>query len=137
MKKNTYGRYPSIACHSFLYYLFGVLLFDETAFTTVNRIRMKSLAEAGNKKAARVLELTDQYDKLLSTTLIGNNIVNIVATSLATVLFGKLISGPSSVTVSTVVMTLVVLIFGEITPKNLAKQGAESYCLSTVSLCAR
>ena len=68
----------------------------ETAFTTVNRIRMKSLAEAGNKKAARVLELTDQYDKLLSTTLIGNNIVNIVATSLATVLFGKLISGPSS-----------------------------------------
>ena len=109
----------------------------ETAFTTVNRIRMKSLAEAGNKKAARVLELTDQYDKLLSTTLIGNNIVNIVATSLATVLFGKLISGPSSVTVSTVVMTLVVLIFGEITPKNLAKQGAESYCLSTVSLCAR
>ena len=106
----------------------------ETAFTTVNRIRMKSLAEAGNKKAARVLELTDQYDKLLSTILIGNNIVNIVAASLATVLFEKLISGPSSVTVSTVVMTLVVLIFGEITPKNLAKQGAESYCLSTVSL---
>ena len=95
---------------------------------------MKSLAEAGNKKAARVLELTDQYDKLLSTILIGNNIVNIVAASLATVLFEKLISGPSSVTVSTVVMTLVVLIFGEITPKNLAKQGAESYCLSTVSL---
>ena len=62
----------------------------ETAFTTVNRLRMKSLAESGEKKAARVLHLTDDYDKLLSTILIGNNLVNIVATSLATVLFEKL-----------------------------------------------
>ena len=92
----------------------------ETAFTTVNRLRMKSLAESGEKKAARVLSLTDDYDKLLSTILIGNNLVNIVATSLATVLFEKLIHGPSAVTVSTGVMTVTVLIFGEITPKTLA-----------------
>ena len=106
----------------------------ETAFTTVNRLRMKSLAESGEKKAARVLRLTDDYDKLLSTILIGNNLVNIVATSLATVLFEKLIHGPSAVTVSTGVMTITVLIFGEITPKSLAKQNSESYCMATASL---
>ena len=81
----------------------------ETAYSSLNRIRMKSRAEEGDKRAARALKLSDDYDRLLSTILIGNNIVNITATTIGTVLFTKLLPvyGP---TVSTVVLTVVILI---------------------------
>jgi len=100
----------------------------ETAFSTFNRIRIKNLAEKGNKKAARVIKLSENYDTLISTILIGNNIVNILGTSIATVLFISLI-GDMGATLSTVVMTVVVLIFGEITPKTLAKKSPEAFVL--------
>ncbi len=100
----------------------------ETAFSSLNRIRLKSLAEGGDKKAALALSLEENYDKLLSTILIGNNIVNIASASIATVVFVAFL-GDLGVTVSTVVMTVVVLIFGEISPKSLAKQNAEAFAM--------
>ena len=100
----------------------------ETAFSSVNRIRLKSMAGAGNKRAAMVLRMSDNFDRLLSTILIGNNIVNIVATSLATVLFTRH-WGDLGVTLSTVVMTVLVLIFGEISPKSLAKESPEKFAM--------
>ena len=101
----------------------------ETAFSTFNRIRMKNMAEKGNKKAAKVLALADNYDTLISTILIGNNLVNILSTSLATILFIGLFNNNQEIgsTVSTVVMTVIVLIFGEITPKTLAKKRPEAF----------
>ena len=100
----------------------------ETAFTSLNTIRMKTWAENGDRRAARTLALAEDYDKLLSTILIGNNIVNISASTIATVLLTKLFFeyGP---TISTVVITLVVLIFGEITPKSLAKEYPEKFAM--------
>ncbi len=100
----------------------------ETAFSSANRIRLKSMAGAGNKRAALVLKMSDNFDRLLSTILIGNNIVNIVATSLATVLFTRH-WGDMGVTLSTVVMTVLVLIFGEISPKSLAKESPEKFAM--------
>ncbi len=102
----------------------------ETAFSSMNKTRMKAIAEEGNKKAVLACALADQYDKLLSTILIGNNIVNILASSLATVLFINLLENPDlGATVSTVVITLVVLIFGEITPKSVAKDMPERFAM--------
>lgn len=104
---------------------------SETAFTSVNKIRMKHLAGEGDKRAALVLKLTDNYDKLLTTILIGNNIVNIAMTALATVLFIKLCRQYGA-TLATAVITIVVLVFGEISPKSLAKELAEKFAIKTV-----
>ncbi len=102
----------------------------ETAFSTFNRIRVKNMAEKGNKKAARALKLSDNYDTLISTILIGNNLVNILSTSLATVLFISLVGdGNLGTTLSTVIMTVAVLLFGEITPKTLAKKRPEAFVI--------
>ena len=105
----------------------------ETAFNTFNKIRVKNLAEKGNKRAARALELADNYDTLISTILIGNNIVNILAASLATLYFTDLLAGGSAAqfatTISTAVMTLLVLTFGEICPKTIAKQTPDKFVL--------
>ncbi len=102
----------------------------ETAFSTFNRIRLKNMAEKGDKKAAKVLKLADDYDTLISTILIGNNIVNILASSLGTLLFTSLISNQDvGATVSTIVITLVVLLFGEISPKTMAKNSPEKFVL--------
>ena len=106
---------------------------SETAFSTMNRIRVKNLAENGNSRAALALKLVENYDKLISTILIGNNIVNIASSSLATVVF-TLWLADAGVSVSTAVMTVVVLIFGEISPKALAKENAESFALATAPL---
>jgi len=105
----------------------------ETAFTSLNRIRLKTKAENGNRRAARTLELAEEYDKLLSTILIGNNIVNITATTVATVLCTKwfLQYGP---TVSTVALTIILLIFGEISPKSLAKENPEGWAMTATPL---
>lgn len=100
----------------------------ETAFTSLNRIRLKNMAGEGNKKAELVLKLEEKYDKLLTSILIGNNIVNISMTAIATLLFVELY-GAYGATISTVVITVVVLIFGEITPKNIAKEAPESFSM--------
>ena len=94
---------------------------------------MKNMANNGNKKAAAVLELNEKYDKLISTILIGNNIVNISASSLAAVVFIKYFPKHGA-TISTVVMTVLVLIFGEITPKTLAKDFPEKFAMAVVPL---
>ena len=101
----------------------------ETAFSSLNRARMKNLAQDGNKRAKLAYKLSENYDELLSTILIGNNIVNIAAATLATVLFVGFFqnNGP---TISTAVTTIVVLIFGEITPKSIAKQIPEKFAMA-------
>ena len=91
----------------------------ETAFTTVNRVRMKTLADEGNSRAAAALTVLDHYSKMLSTILIGNNIVNLSASSLTTILATKAF-GSYAVGIATGILTLVILIFGEIIPKNTA-----------------
>lgn len=102
----------------------------ETSFSTVNLTRLKTLADKGNKRAELVITLSENYDKLLSTILVGNNIVNITFSSVSTIFFLKLISdGNVAATVSTVVATVVVLIFGEISPKSLAKEAPESFAM--------
>lgn len=102
----------------------------ETAFSTFNRIRVKNMAEKGNKKAALALRLADNYDSLISAILIGNNIVNILASAMATLLFAKLIANQDlAATVSTAVLTIVILVFGEISPKTIAKYNPERFVL--------
>ncbi len=103
----------------------------ETALTTVNKIRIRTLAEEGNKKAARILYLHERYAKMLSAILVGNNIVNIAASSLATIL-AMSINFP--VGVMTMILTLFVLIFGEITPKNVASAYSEKISLIVVDI---
>ncbi len=98
----------------------------ETAFNAASRIRLKSKAEDGSKQAALVLKLLDRYDAMLTTILIGNNIVNIACTSLATLLFVQLLKDENlGATVATVVVTVVLLIFGEISPKTIARKNPE------------
>ncbi|MBQ8380546.1 MAG: HlyC/CorC family transporter [Clostridia bacterium] len=107
----------------------------ETAFTSFNRIRAKTMAEDGNKKAGKILKLSDNFDSLLSAILIGNNLVNIFASSLTTIFFIDLfrtngVTNESvATTVSTVVLTIVVLIFGEISPKSIAKEQPEKFAM--------
>ncbi len=117
-----------IAALVFLVVMSAYFSATETAFSSLNRVRMKSKADGGNQRAALALELEEDYDRLLSTILIGNNIVNITATTVSTVLFTKLLPvyGP---TVSTVVLTVIILIFGEISPKSLAKENAEDFAM--------
>ena len=105
----------------------------ETAFTSLNRIRMKTKADNGNRAAARALAISEEYDKMLTTILIGNNIVNITATTVATVLCTKWFReyGP---TVSTVALTIIILIFGEVSPKSLAKESPERWAMFAAPL---
>lgn len=105
----------------------------ETAFSSLNRTRLRTIAEKGNRRAVLSLHLCDKYDKLLSTILIGNNIVNILVASLGTVLFVELY-GNKGATISTVVVTIVVLIFGEISPKSLAKENPEKFSMFSAPL---
>ena len=102
---------------------------SETAYSSLNQIRLKSRAESGDAQAKKVLALSKRYDNLLSTILIGNNIVNITMSSLGTVLFTQMLGGKYGPTVSTAVITIVVLIFGEITPKSLAKEMPEKFAI--------
>ena len=103
----------------------------ETAFSSVNKIKLKSLADNGSKRAEKVLDTVERFDSFLTTVLIGNNIVNILLATLAAVFFVK--RNPDyGTTVSTVAVTLVVLIFGEITPKTLAKGSPEKFAMATV-----
>ncbi|MBQ4137026.1 MAG: HlyC/CorC family transporter [Clostridia bacterium] len=106
----------------------------ETAFLSFNKIKMKTAAQDGDKKAQKVLDLFERYDKLISTVLIGNNIVNIAASSIATVLFIGLLGNAQGPTVATLVVTIIVLIFGEITPKRIAKEMPEKIATLTYPL---
>ena len=101
----------------------------ETAFSSANTTRLRTLAEKGSRNAALSLKLLGQYDRLLSTILIGNNIVNIATASIGTVLFVRHY-GDAGATISTVVVTVVVLIFGEISPKSIAKDCAENWAMT-------
>ena len=100
----------------------------ETAFLAASKTRLKLLVEK-SKKARLALKLSDDYDRLISTILIGNNLVNIAIASLGTVLFVHLLGGDIGATVSTAVITIAVLIFGEVCPKSIAKDAPESFAL--------
>ena len=111
---------------------------SETAFTSLNRIRLKNAADNGDRRAARVLRMAENFDKLLTTVLVGNNIVNILASSLSTILFvdimTEVLQDPDKgktvgTTVATVVVTIVVLIFGEVCPKGIAKESPERFAM--------
>lgn len=106
----------------------------ETAFSSLNKTRLKTFAEKGNKKAEKALGLVEKYDKLISTILIGNNIVNIAMASIGTMVFIDLINEQSGPAVSTFVITIVVLIFGEITPKSIAKDIPEKFAMFSAPL---
>ena len=114
--------------------LSGYFSATETALSTFNKTKIKTLAEKGNKKAQKVLDISEKYDRMLSTILIGNNVVNILSASLATLLFVRWINETTGPSVSTLVMTVIVLIFGEITPKTLAKERPEAFSMFSVSL---
>lgn len=118
--------------------LFVLVLFSaffssaETAFSSLNKVKLKASENSSNeKRIKKTLELADKYDVVISTILIGNNIVNIASTSIATLFFTGILGDNSDLgaTVSTIVMTIVVLIFGEVTPKTIAKEKAESYAV--------
>ena len=112
----------------------GYFSATETAFTSLNRVRLKSWADGGDQRAARTLALAEDYDKLLSTLLIGNNIVNNVATTIGAVLFIHLIDEVTGPTVSAIVLTVVILIFGEVSPKSLAKESPERFAMFATPL---
>lgn len=107
---------------------------SETAFTSVNRVKIKTLASDGDKKAKRVEKIIEKYDKMLSAVLIGNNIVNITLSTISTLVFVAALSGnigsDAAATVSTICSTVVVLIFGEVVPKNIAKEFPESFSMA-------
>ena len=114
--------------------LSGFFSASETAYTSFNRTKMKNLAAEGNKRAASALKLAESDDKVLSTSLVGNNIVNIALSSISTVWFIAALANTTvanfATAISTAAVTIIVLIFGEITPKSLAKDHAESFSMA-------
>lgn len=126
---------PILVVLVILVFLSAFFSATETAFSSLNRIRIKTMANEGNKKAKLVAKMVENYDKFLSTVLVGNNIVNISASTLSAILFMKLIVNQDlAATLSTLVLTVVILLFGEITPKTLAKENPERFALATVSV---
>lgn len=107
---------------------------SETAFTSVNQIRLKKMSADGNSRATKALKVMEDYDKFITTILIGNNIVNIASTSIATMVFSALLGAETGALASTVVMTLVILTFGEIVPKSYAKKSPEKVCIALCSI---
>ena len=124
---------------NYTYYVIGIIVLillsayfsaTETAFSSLNKTKLKTIIDNDkkNKRAELTLRLAEKYDKLLSTILIGNNIVNIAMASLGTVLFIN-IYGDIGATISTIVITILVLIFGEISPKSIAKDMPEKFAM--------
>jgi len=107
----------------------GYFSASETAFSTLNKTRLKTLIDKGNKRAQLALDLAEDYDRMISAILIGNNIVNIALSTIATILFVHLCGEASGATVATIVSTIIVLFLGEITPKSLAKQFPERFAI--------
>lgn len=118
----------SIAAIILLVVFSGYFSATETAFTSLNKIRIKNMANDGDHRARNVMELAENYDNLLSTILVGNNLVNIMLSSISTVLFIGLYPNYGA-TIATAVATIVVLIFGEISPKSLAKENPEKFAM--------
>lgn len=110
---------------------------SETAFTSCNRVKVKTLAEK-NKKAKRVEKIIEKYDKMLSAVLIGNNIVNIALSTIATLFFVQILAGKvgddTAATISTIVITVIVLIFGEVVPKTIAKEFPETFSMAVAPI---
>lgn len=106
---------------------------SETAFSSVNKIRMKNYADSGSSRAKIALEIAENYDRTISTILVGNNVVNIASASIATIIATGLF-GPSGAAISTFLTTVVVLIFGEILPKSYAKENSEHFALKTAPI---
>lgn len=124
------GSSTQIIIMAILVFMSAYFSATETAFSSLNKTRLKTMAEDGNKKAELTLKLEEQYDKLISTILIGNNIVNIALASMGTIFFVNLLKDPTlGSSVSTAVITIVVLIFGEITPKSIAKDCPEKFAI--------
>lgn len=103
----------------------------ETAFSSLNKIRLRNYA--GDKRAALTLKIANDFDTAISTILIGNNVVNIASASIGTILFTRWL-GDSGVGISTIVMTVVVLIFGEVLPKSVAKENPEKFALAVAGI---
>lgn len=111
--------------------LSGIFSASETAFSTAQKARLTAMADDGKKQANKVLKLLENYDKILSTILVGNNIINITTATLGTIFFATLIADVGLAnTISTIAITVVVLIFGEITPKNIAKEKPEEFAIT-------
>ena len=106
----------------------------ETAYSAASKIRLKSYADSGNKKAKLAYKISDNYDKALSTILVGNNIVNIAASALATLFFVSFFGETNGTILSTVVLTIIILIFGEVLPKNIAMENSEKMAMSSSSV---
>lgn len=127
------GHIGQLVCILALVFLSAFFSSSETALVTVNRIRMKNLAENGNKRAAKVLKVTGDSGKMLSAILIGNNIVNIGASSIATILaidlWGDIGSG-----IATGILTFIILIFGEVSPKTMATIKADQFALAIAGI---
>ena len=107
---------------------------SETAFTSANTVRLKKMAKDGDRKAENAVRIIEDYDKFLTTILVGNNLVNIAGTSLATLVFSILLGAETGALASTVIMTIVILIFGEVTPKSLAKKNPEKICIKVCGI---
>lgn len=124
------GAAPLLIAIIILLLLSGFFSSMETAYSCANKVKLRTMSANGNARAAKTLKLAENYDKLISTILVGNNIVNITTSSLATLFFASLMTNSAnSVTVSTVVTTVAVLIFGEITPKMMAKVYPEKFSM--------
>ena len=106
---------------------------SETAFSSLNHVKIKALANSGNKKAEKTLTLSDKFAKLLTTILIGNTIVNVLAASLATIFFTNIYK-ENGVAISSIIMTIVIMIIGEIIPKNIAKHMPEKFAMSVTPI---
>ena len=119
----------SVAALAVLVLFSAMFSATETAFTSLNRIKLRKLAEEGDRRAARANRLLDNYEKLLTTILVGNNLVNITASSLSTVLFTRLVGAEVGAVYATVIMLIVILACGEITPKCMAKARPEGFAL--------
>ena len=123
-------KFGFIAVMAILLFFSALFSSTETAFTSFNKIRMKNLAQNGSKRASLVVKIESKYDRFLTSVLIGNNIVNIALSSIATLFFISLIANQGlASTLSTIVITVLVLIFGEISPKVIARQNADKMAM--------
>lgn len=112
----------------------GLFSATETAYSSSSKIRLKNMANDGKTEASSVLVILDDFDKFLTSVLIGNNIVNIASATISTLLFSLILKGGKGPTVSTIVITVITLLFGEIAPKSLAKQAPEKFACATVGV---
>ena len=112
----------------------GLFSATETAYSSSSKIRLKNMANDGKTEANSVLVILDDFDKFLTSVLIGNNIVNIASATISTLWFALILQGGKGPTVSTIVITVITLLFGEIAPKSLAKQAPEKFACATVGV---